>query len=87
MRETAVSNVSPMPTQRTLTITEIKRTAIYRELRHSAAMSQGLEALAVRALENGEATEDVLEAIADLSQALTAQITAISTALNEIVEK
>lgn len=64
--------------------TDAKRNAIYKTLRQSAAMASGLEAMAVRALEVGESTEQDLENIADLSSALQQELNRISIVINEI---
>lgn len=72
------------PEQNALMLSEEKRTAIYKNLRQSAAMASGLEALAVRALEVGEPTEQTLEDIADLSSVLKEELTRISLAINEL---
>ncbi|EMJ7098634.1 hypothetical protein ACGRSR_17970 [Vibrio owensii] len=65
-------------------LTDVKRTAIYKNLRQSAAMASGLEAMAVRALEVGETTEQDLESIADLSSALHQELTRISLIINDL---
>lgn len=65
-------------------LTDVKRKVIYKNLRQSAAMASGLEAMAVRALEVGETTEQDLESIADLSSALHQELTRISLIINEL---
>lgn len=65
-------------------LTDVKRKVIYKNLRQYAAMASGLEAMAVRALEVGETTEQDLESIADLSSALHQELTRISLIINEL---
>lgn len=62
----------------------VNRNVIYKDLRQTAAMASGLEALAVRALEVGETTEQDLENIADLSSALKEKLNELSTVLNDL---
>ncbi len=71
-------------TAQVVQLSDTKRTAIYKNLRQSAAMASGLEAMAVRALEVGETTEQDLESIADLSSALHQELTRISLIINEL---
>lgn len=71
-------------TAQVVQLSDTKRTAIYKNLRQSAAMASGLEAMAVRALEVGETTEQDLESIADLSSALHQELTRISLIINDL---
>lgn len=68
----------PVPT------TPHPRAEIYKNLRQCAAMASGLEAMAVRALEVGDATEQNLESIADLSTMLYQELILATIAINEL---
>ena len=61
-----------------------KHTEIYKTLRQSTAMVSGMEALAVRALETGETTEQTLESIADLAASVYQQLSLATLAINEL---
>lgn len=71
-------DVIPLPTT--------KKIAIYRNLRQSAAMASGLEALAVRALECGEATDKDLEDIADLSSRLKEELNRVALVISQLAD-
>ena len=60
------------------------RQMIYHNCRQAVAMAAGLEAMAVRAIESGEATEDQLERIALLSGHLLNQLDHLSNGLAEL---
>ena len=57
------------------------RQAVYQNCRQAVAMAAGLEAMAVRAFEIGETTDDQLEHFAMLSSQLVAQLDHLSTNL------
>ncbi|BBT82701.1 hypothetical protein WP8S18E11_P10080 (plasmid) [Aeromonas veronii] len=84
MRDLAVlggapeGEVIPLPTT--------KKVAIYTNLRQSAAMASGLEALAVRALECGEATDKDLEDIADLSARLKEDLNRAALVISQLAD-
>jgi len=65
-------------------LTSEMRKTIYTNLRQSAAMASGLEAMAVRALELGHTTEQDLDSIADLSTLLRNELSRISIVINEL---
>ncbi len=66
-------------------VTLERRQLIYRQLRQAAAMASGLEAMAVRAIEAGEATPEQLDHIADLTGHLTQHLTQLSTLFADMV--
>ncbi|WP_323092336.1 hypothetical protein [Aeromonas jandaei] len=84
MRDLAVlggapeGDVIPLPTT--------KKVAIHTNLRQSAAMASGLEALAVRALECGEATDKDLEDIADLSARLKEDLNRAALVISQLAD-
>lgn len=61
-----------------------RRQLIYTRLRQTAAMSSGLEALATRAIDDGEATPEQLDHIAELSGHLTEQLSYLSRLFMEL---
>ncbi len=61
-----------------------RRQLIFTRLRQTAAMSAGLEAMAVRAIDAGEATPDQLDQIADLAGHLTEQLSNLSALFVEM---
>lgn len=61
------------------------RQVIYRQCRRSAAMASGLEAMAVRAFEVGEATPEQLEHFAELTTLLSEQIAQMNQAIAELI--
>lgn len=69
-----------------IVLSEVKKIAIYKTLRQSAAMASGLEALAVRALDCGEATDQDLENIADLSTKLNEELNRIALVISELAD-
>ncbi|MCF1458163.1 MAG: hypothetical protein LPH21_11600 [Shewanella sp.] len=62
-----------------------QRAVIFTNLRQSAAMAAGLEALAVRALETGD-TEQALETIADMATLLHQHLSRTSQTLADLAE-
>ncbi|MCP1652709.1 hypothetical protein [Pseudomonas nitroreducens] len=62
----------------------IRQQALYRQIRKGVSMAAGLEALAERALSEGEATTEDLQNIADLAAFLGQSLTQTSLAVAEL---
>lgn len=58
--------------------------AVYCQLRQAAAMAGGLEALAIQAMEAGEASTTQLDYIAELSSHLTERLSALTHTFAEL---
>lgn len=61
-----------------------RRQLIYTRLRQSAAMASGLEAIAHRAIDNGECTPEQLDHIAELAGHMTEQLATLSALFIEM---
>lgn len=61
-----------------------RQQALYRQIRTGVSMAAGLEALAERALSEGEATPEDLQNIADLAAILGKTLTQTSMAVAEL---
>lgn len=64
-------------------VTHRQRQRVYQQCRQSVAMAAGLEAMAVRAIEIGEATPEQVEHMAALSSLLTEQLEQLAHAFAE----
>jgi hypothetical protein len=65
-------------------VSQKQRQLVYQQCRQSVALAAGLEAMAVRAIEIGEATADQVEHMAQLSSLLTEQLEQLSAAFVEL---
>lgn len=61
-----------------------RQQALYRQIRTGVSMAAGLEALAEKALSDGEATTEDLQNIADLAYALGQALTQTSMAVADL---
>lgn len=81
-----------MPTTSVLTLTQCgdntqslsPRQLIFTRLRRTTAMAAGLEAMAEKALDDGEASPEQLDRLADLATHLTQQLSELSQQFAEM---
>ncbi|MEQ5770032.1 hypothetical protein NFH98_20890 [Halomonas sp. H33-56] len=76
--------VLPTPPSRRGSLSTLSARSLHREIRRNAALAGGIEAIAERAIDEGEATQEQLEHLGDLSRQVREDLTSMAVAVAEM---